>query len=189
MDMFASFNENDEVIQYSEPNITFIVDETSFGKGTLYVAESKLYWKNDTNNQVVSVDYKCMCVFGTCNHPTVHEKPCLQIIVDFTYKPENVPCANGQNSHQNDEDNDFEEHYEVAENEDDEEGEMKSKIKLVPDNSESLTEVYGAFTRVQPLHNVDMDSEDENGDFYYDENDEFEDYDEDDGSEQNILLN
>lgn len=197
MDMLASFNENDEVIQYSEPNIIFIVDETSFGKGTLYVAESKLYWKNGTNNQVVSVDYKSMCVFGTCNHPTVHEKPCLQIIVDFTYKPsDNVPCTNGQNSHQNGEDHnaedDSEENDGVAENEneDEDEGQMNSKIKLVPDNSECLTEVYEAFTRVQPLHNVvDMDSEDENEDFYYNENDEFEDYDEDDGSEQNILLN
>lgn len=190
MDVLASFNENDEVIQYSEPNITFIVDEASFGKGTLYVAESQLYWKNDANNQVVSVDYKSMCVFGTCNHPTVHEKPCLQIIVDFTYKPlDNVPCVNGQNG-QN-ENSDSEESGEIAENEDEEEGEMKTKIKIVPDNAECLTEVYGAFTRVQPLHNVgDMDSEEENNDdFYYNEDDEFEDFDEDDGSEQNMLLN
>jgi len=183
MNTLASYNEEDEVIQYREPNVLFVVDETSFGKGVLYVAESKLYWKNDDNSQIVSVDYKSMSVFGTCNHPTVHEKPCMQIIVDFTYKPaESTVCANGHslNGDNHEEDSDS------AEN-DDEEEEMKSKIKLVPDNPESLTEIYGAFTRVQPLHNSgDMDS-DEDGDYFYNENDEFEDYEEDDNDQ--MLMN
>lgn len=181
MDTLASFNEEDEVVQRSEPNVAFIVDETLFGNGTLYVAESKLFWKNNVNNQVVSVDYTSMCVFGTCNHPTVHEKPCMQIIVDFTYKTaEIIPNANGTSLNGNDhEEDDTEDSDQVNENDDDDEGEMKSKIKLVPDNPECLTEIYDAFTRVQPLHNSgDMDSE-EDGDFYYNENDEFEDYDED----------
>lgn len=189
MDTLTSFNEENEVIQYCEPNVAFIVDEISFGQGTLYVAESKLYWKNYTNNQVVSVDYKSMCVFGTCNHPTIHEKPCLQIIVDFTYKPTDIINVNGQSSNGNNHegDSDSEDNDEVDEN-DDEEEEMKSKIKIVPDSSESLTEIYGAFTRVQPLHNTgDLDSSDEDGDIDYNENDEFEDYDED-GSEQ-IMMN
>lgn len=189
MDVLASFNEEDESIQHCEPNITLIVDESTFGKGTLYVAESKLYWKNNATNQVVSIDYKSMCVFGTCNHPVVHEKPCLQIIVDFAYKPsDSIQPVNGQNlngeNHINEDNNDSEEDNEVNENEDEEEeeGEMKSKIKLVPDSPECLNEIYGAFTRVQPLHNTnDVDSEEEeDDDFYYDENDEFEDYDEDD---------
>jgi len=194
MDILASFNEEDESIQHCESNITFIVDEVTFGKGTLYVAESKLYWKNNATNQVVSIDYKSMCVFGTCNHPVVHEKPCLQIIVDFTYKPtDSSQLENGQNlngnNHTNEDDNDSEENYEVEENEDEEEGEMKSKIKLVPDSPECLNEIYGAFTRVQPLHNSnDADSEEEDDeDLIYNENDEFEDYDEDDAEE--ILRN
>jgi len=180
MDILASFNEENESIQLREHNITFIVDEVTFGKGTLYVAESKLYWKNDATNQIVSIDYKSMCVFGTCNHPVVHEKPCLQIIVDFAYKPvDSIQPENGQNlngdNHINEDDNDYEE-----ENEDEEEGEMKSKIKLVPDTPECLNEIYLAFTRVQPLHNTnDPDSEEEDA-FYYSENDEFEDYDEED---------
>lgn len=189
MDTLAVFNEEDEVVQLSENNIAFIVDEATFGKGTLYVAESKLYWKNDTNNQVFSVDYKSMCVFGTCNHPTVHEKPCMQIIVDFTFKPpdgmisENGHTQNGDvHENQDEEENDSDDN-----DDDDEEEEMKSKIKLVPDNPECLTEMYAAFTRVQPLHNNtnDLDSDEEengefeNDDFEYNENDEFEDYDED----------
>lgn len=185
MDMLASFNEEDESIQHCESNITFIVDEATFGKGTLYVAESKLYWKNDATNQVLSIDYKSMSVFGTCNHPVVHEKPCLQIIVDFTYKPsDNIQQENGQNlngdNHINEDDIDSEENDEV---DDEDEGEMKSKIKLVPDIPECLTEIYGAFTRVQPLHNSNDDAdsdEEEDDEFYYNENDEFEDYDEDD---------
>lgn len=183
MDTQANFNEENESIQHCESNVVFIVDEVSFGKGTLYVAESKLFWKNDIVDQVVSIDYKSMCVFGTCNHPTVHEKPCLQIIVDFTYKPSDSTLnVNGesQNGHNYEEDNDFEEN--------EEDGEMKSKIKLVPDNSECLTEIYEAFTRVQPLHNSDhMDSDEEDGGIYYNENDEYEDYDED-GTDQ-ILMN
>lgn len=196
MDILSSFNEEEETIQFCESNIAFIVDNSSFGKGTLYVAESKLFWKNDTNNQIVSVDYKSMCVFGTCTDLTVHEKPCMEIIVDFTYKPsggninENGHNLNGENNDplSNEEDNNSEESFgEVDENED-EEDEMKSKIKLVPDNPECLSEIYGAFTRVQPLHNsVDRDSDEENDDFYYDENDEFEDYDEDDNEQ--ILMN
>lgn len=192
MDLLASFVEEDEVIQHCEPNIAFIVDEKLFGKGTLYVAESKLYWKND-NNQMVSVDYKSMCIFGTCNHPTVHEKPCMQIIVDFTYKPSNSmlhPNGRDQNGDNHDDpiSNDDDDSSVENDVDEDDEGEMKSKIKLVPDNSESLTEMYAAFTRVQPLHNTDdMDSDEENNDFYYDENDEFEDYEEDD--DHQILLN
>ncbi|KAL4091809.1 hypothetical protein QTP88_026438 [Uroleucon formosanum] len=184
MDILASFNEEDESIQLCEHNITFIVDDATFGKGTLYVAESKLYWKNDATNQIVSIDYQSMCVFGTCNHPVVHEKPCLQIIVDFVYKPsDSIQPENGQNlngdTHINEDDNDSEEDNEVDEYE--VEGEMKSKIKLVPDTPECLNEIYLAFTRVQPLHNTnDPDSEEEEGAFYYNENDEFEDYDEDD---------
>ncbi|XP_008183695.1 methylosome subunit pICln isoform X2 [Acyrthosiphon pisum] len=183
MDTLASFNEEDESIQHCEPNVTFIVDEATFGKGTLYVAESKLYWKNDATNQIISIDYKSMCVFGTCNHPVVHEKPCLQIIVDFSYKPsDSIQPENGQNlngdNHINEDDNDSEDDNEVDENEDEEEGEMKSKIKLVPDTPEYLNEIYLAFTRVQLLHNTnDSDTEEEDGD-YYNENDEFEDYDE-----------
>lgn len=174
METVANFNEEDEIIQHSESNVTFIVDEATFGKGTLYVAESKLYWKNDANNQIVSVEYKSMCVFGTCNHPTVHEKPCMQIIVDFTYKPSDTTQIQNGNSHENycvnEDDN-------SVENEEEEE-ELKSKIKLVPDNPECLNEIYRAFTHVQPLHNSHgSDSEDD--DFYYNENDEFEDYDED----------
>jgi len=194
MDTLASFNEEDESIQLCEPNITFIVDEATFGKGTLYVAESKLYWKNEETNQIVSIDYKSMCVFGTCNHPVVHEKPCLQIIVDFAYKPtDSIQLENGQHlngdNHSNEDDNDSVESNGVDENEDEEEGEMKSKIKLVPDTPECLNEIYGAFTRVQPLHNTnDPDSEEgEDDDIYYDENDEFEDYDEDDAEQ--ILRN
>jgi len=185
MDLLASFVEENEVIQHCEPNIAFIVDEKLFGKGTLYVAESKLYWKND-NNQMVSVDYKSMCVFGTCNHPTVHEKPCMQIIVDFTYKPSNnMLHSNGHDqngdNHEDPIDNDDDDNSVENDVDEDDEGEMKSKIKLVPDNSECLTEMYAAFTRVQPLHNSgDMDSDEENNDFYYDENDEFEDDDDDD---------
>ncbi|XP_025194810.1 methylosome subunit pICln-like [Melanaphis sacchari] len=177
MDTLASFNEEDETIQRYESNVAFIVDEITFGKGTLYVAESKLYWKNDATNQVVSIDYKSMSVFGTCNHPVVHEKPCLQIIVDFTYKPsDNINPVNGQilnGENHNNEDND-----DSGEDDDDEEEEeMKSKIKLVPDNPECLNEIYEAFTRVQSLHNSnDADSEEED-EFY--ENEEFEDYDED----------
>ncbi|KAL5235399.1 hypothetical protein ACI65C_002809 [Semiaphis heraclei] len=190
MDTLASFNEEDESIQHCEPNITFIVDEATFGKGTLYVAESKLYWKNDATNQIVSIDYSSMCVFGTSNHPVVHEKPCLQIIVDFAYKPtdciqpENGLNLNGENHNDSDESNG------VDENEDEEEGEMKSKIKLVPDTPECLNEIYGAFTRVQPLHTINPNSEEEEEDyedFYYNENDEFEDYDEDDAEQ--ILRN
>ncbi|XP_026804795.1 methylosome subunit pICln-like [Rhopalosiphum maidis] len=189
MDTLASFNEEDESIQRCESNITLIVDEVTFGKGTLYVAESKLYWKNGATNQVVSIDYKSMCVFGTCNHPVVHEKPCLQIIVDFAYKPsdsiqpENGQILNGDN-HSNEDDNSEED------NEDEEEEEMKSKIKLVPDSPECLNEIYEAFTRVQPLHNsndADSEEEAEEEDFYYNENDEFEDYDEDDAEQ--ILRN
>lgn len=174
MDTAANFNEEDEIIQHTESNIAFIVDEVTFGKGTLYVAESKLYWKNDANNQTVSVDYKSMCVFGTCNHPTVHQKPCMQIIVDFTYKPSDSVLFQNGNSHEN---NSVNEEENSVENEEEEEEEMKSKIKLVPDNPECLTEIYEAFTRVQALHNSDdSDSDDE---FYYNENDEFEDNDED----------
>lgn len=188
MDVLANFNEENEVVQHCEPNIAFIVDEASFGKGTLYAAESKLFWKNNANNQVVSVDYKSMCVFGTCNHPTVHEKPCMQIIVDFTYKPsDNLPRENGssQNGSNHVEQLDDEEDNDSEEDEDEV---MKSKIKLVPDNPECLTLMYEAFTRIQPLHNTeDMDSDEEEGEFNYNENDEFEDYDED-GSEQ-ILMN
>lgn len=197
MDILSNFNEEEETVQLSESNIDFIVDNSSFGKGTLYVAESKLYWKNDNNNQIVSVDYKSMCVFGTCIDLTVHEKPCLEIIVDFTFKPsdgsinENGQNQNGVNNgyHSiNEEENNSEESDEEVNENEDEEGEMKSKIKLVPDNSECLAAIYEAFTRVQPLHNSDdRDSDEENDDFYYDENDEFEDYDEDDN--QQILMN
>lgn len=190
MDTLASLNEESEVIQICEPNITFIVDDAVFGKGSLYVAESKLFWKNDLNNQVVSVEYESMCVFGTCNHPTVHEKPCMLIIVDFTYKPENIQCENGlrqngvnhEDNHDNEEANDSEDDGDDG----DEEDEMKSKIKLVPDNPDCLTEIYGAFTRNQSRHSRnDMSSEDE-GDALYNENDEFED-DDGDGDEQMLM--
>ncbi|VVC28154.1 Hypothetical protein CINCED_3A019185 [Cinara cedri] len=182
MDMVDSFNEEDEVIQHRESSVVFIIDETSFGNGTLYVAESKLYWKNDSINQVVSIDYKSMCIFGTCNHPTVHEKPCMQIMVDFVYKPNGSILQNGnlqENHSVNDED------IETEGNEDEEEDEeIKSKIKLVPENPECLNEIYGAFTRVQPLHNInESDSDEEDSEFHYNEHDEFEDYDED-GSDQ-----
>lgn len=190
MDVLATFVEEDEVIQVREPNISFIVDEATFGKGSLYVAESKLFWKNDRTNQVISVEYESMCVFGTCNHPTVHEKPCMLIIVDFTYKPtDNIHCENGlRQNGVNDEDNIAnEDNNEDDENEDDED-EMKSKIKLVPDNPECLTEIYGAFTRNQTRHsNNEMSSEDDGNEFYDNENDEFEDNDEDGG--EPMLMN
>lgn len=189
MNTLASYNEEDEVVQYCEPNVLFVVDEKSFGKGVLYVAESKLFWKNNDKDQIVSVDYKSMAAFGTCNHPTVHEKPCMQIIVDFTYKPvESTVGANehSQNGDNHEDDSDSANNDGVDEN-DDEEEEMKSNIKLVPDNPESLTEIYGAFTRVQPLHNSGDDMDSDEDDDIYSENDEFEDYDEDNNDE--ILMN
>jgi len=134
-----------------------------------------------------------MCVFGTCNHPTVHEKPCMQIIVDFTYKPsDGVLSLNGHDqngdNHEDRISNEGDDDSVENDADEDEEGEMKSKIKLVPDNSECLTEMYAAFTRVQSLHNTgDTDSDEENNEFYYNENDEYEDYDEDGGDQ--ILLN
>ncbi|XP_050532551.1 methylosome subunit pICln-like [Daktulosphaira vitifoliae] len=200
MDINASFNEEDEVIQHCEPDTYFIVDEISFGKGILYVADSKLYWKNNRDNQIVSIDYKSMCVFGTCNHPTVHEKPCLQIITDFTYKPENSNTNGyfrqngGSNTEENADDSNSSDEAlnEIVEdddtyNNDDEEELMKSKIKLVPDNAECLTAVYNAITHVQPLHSTnEVNSDEEGEDYYYNEDDEFEDY-EDDNNEQNLM--
>lgn len=171
MDMLNSFNEKDEEIEHCETSVVFIIDDITFGKGTLYVAESKLYWKNDAIDQVVSINYKSMCIFGTCNHPTVHEKPCLQILVDFSYKPSGNTLLNGnlqENHSVNGEKSDSEN--------DDEEEEIKSKIKLVPDNPECLNEIYAAFTRVQPLHNSNDSDSDEDGEFSYDE---FDDHDED----------
>lgn len=178
MDVLDSFNEEDEVIQHCESSVEFIIDDITFGKGSLFVAESKLYWKNDAIDQVVSINYKSMCIFGTCNHPTVHEKPCMQILVDFSYKSSGNTLSNGslqENHSVNGEDTDS------KDDDDDEDEEIKSKIKLVPENPECLNELYEAFTRVQPLHNSnDSDSDEENGEFSYDE---FEDHDED-GIEQ-----
>lgn len=176
MDILNSFNEEDEVIQHVESNLVFIVDKTTFGKGTLYLAENKLYWKNDSINQVVSVDYNTICIFGTCNHPTIHDKPCLQIILDFTYKPSGNTLLNG-NFHENhsvdEEDSDSQENEE-------EEEEMKSNIKLVPENPERLNEIYSAFKCVQILINGnDLESDNEDCDYYCDEDDEFEDFEDD----------
>jgi len=131
MDTHASFNENVESIECCKSNITLIVDKITFGKGTLYIAESKLYWENNAISQVISINYGTMCKYYVSHHPKVHERPCLEIIVDFNYTHEDKK---------------------VDQNEDEEEEELRSIIKLVPDNPKCLNEIFEAIACVQPLH-------------------------------------
>ncbi|KAF0751736.1 MATH and LRR domain-containing protein PFE0570w-like isoform X2, partial [Aphis craccivora] len=129
MNTHASFNESDESIECCKSNIKLIVDMITFGKGTLYVTESKLYWKNNANSQVISINYDIMCKYNVSHYPGRHKKSCLKMIVDYNYKPDEFNL-----------------------NEDEEEEKFKSIIKLVPDNPECLDAIFEAIARIQPLH-------------------------------------
>ncbi|XP_050063625.1 uncharacterized protein LOC114128992 [Aphis gossypii] len=149
MDTHANFNENEESIECCKSNIKLIVDMITFGKGTLYVTESKLYWKNNANSQVISINYDIMCKYNVSRHPEVRKKkPYLQMIVDFNYIPD-----------------------EIDQQEDEEDEKFKSIIKLVPDNPECLNEIFEAIASIQPLHFSDNVDDEES------ESDEHEDSD------------
>jgi len=134
MDTDTNFNENDEVIEYCKSNITLIVADITFGKGTLYVADSKLYWKNC--NQVISMNYNAMKDFDVCNHPEIHEKPCMVIYFDLNY---NTPDVD-----------------KVDQNEDEEEEKILTSILLVPDRPRCLNEIYEIIIEVQSLEFRDI---------------------------------
>ncbi|XP_050063706.1 uncharacterized protein LOC114121953 [Aphis gossypii] len=140
MDTHAIFNENDEVIECRRCSITLLVAGITFGKGTLYVADSKLYWKN--RNQVISMNYNAMRDFDVYNHPAIHKKPCMAIYLDLKYNTPDVDKVN--------------------QNEEEREEKKFLPIFLVPDRRRCLNEIYEIIIKVQSLKFRDIvDNEDE----------------------------
>jgi len=132
MDTNANFSENDELIDCYKSNITLIVEDITFGKGTLYIADSNLYWMND--NQVINMNYETMSDFIICNHSEIQEKPCLLISIDLNYSTPDV---------------------DVVDRNENEEEENISTVLLVPDNPECRDENYKMITGIQPTEIVE----------------------------------
>lgn len=156
MVVLTSFPPPTEGIHHTQPNTTVHVESKDLGKGTLYIAESRVSWVGE-HGQGFSIEYPAIALHGVTRDVNAFPDECLYLMITAQI---------------NESDDGLEE-----ESEDEEE--KMSEICFVPDNRGELNAMFKAMTECQALHPDPDDSvsEDEEGCF---------DDAEDDGAEYDV---
>jgi len=173
-----------EGVIHQQPNTQLFVNQRVVGSGSLYIAESRLYWSKDGESRGLSLDYPHICIHAVSRDTTAFPHPCLYLMLD--YKLEDAIVGLGaDNGHD-------------VNNEDDEDEDQTAMTELhfVPGDLglNVLETMYKALNHCQLKHpdpedevNEDDLYEEEEGEYEVDEDAEYEPYEENmEGELENI---
>ncbi|CAN7996520.1 unnamed protein product [Ixodes hexagonus] len=165
MVILTSFPPPEQGIRHREEATAAYIQSRELGKGTLYIAESRVSWVGESSAGF-SLEYPSVALHAVSRDLSSFPQECLYLMIDGNLdEAEPTTNENGGDT-----------------NEDDEPA--ASEIRFVPENKSSLDAMYKAMSECQALHPDPTDSiseEEEEGCF--DDADEEED---DEGAEYDV---
>ncbi|XP_013775248.1 methylosome subunit pICln-like [Limulus polyphemus] len=158
MVVITSFPPPTEGIRHREPNTIAHIKSRDLGKGTLYIAESRLSWVGE-NGQGFSLEYPSICLHAVSRDLNAFPCECLYLMIDAELE------SNGEEQN--------------GESQEDEESKT-SEVRFVPENTGVLDAMFKAMMDCQALHPDPDDS------YSDDEVGCFEDAEDDSGAEYDV---
>ncbi|XP_005191303.2 methylosome subunit pICln [Musca domestica] len=171
-----------EGVVFTSDNVTLRIEQnTTVGKGNVYISHSSLMWKPANEPDGISISWKRIGVHGTASAPS----KCICFVLDrhiswpgktdggvTNGNGQAIKCeTNGDGNGNNDdaENDDEEEEEEVFE---DAEEDQLTECWLIPDDVNIVDTMYQAMTECQALHPDSDDSISGDSDMEYDEEDD-----------------
>ncbi|KAI6173957.1 E3 ubiquitin-protein ligase listerin [Aphelenchoides besseyi] len=138
-----------EKVCLEQPRVHVKWENQDFGFGTLYITERNLVWISDENESGFTLTYPSIGVYGISSTDHENPEPGMVMVVDLNKTGiQLAPRANGQSATHN-----------IEEDEDlDEDGSRSAKVRLTPEDSNSLNLITGL---MQQCHLLNPDEEDE----------------------------
>ncbi|EEC03184.1 methylosome subunit pICln [Ixodes scapularis] len=170
MVILTSFPPPEQGIRHREEATAAYIQRRELGKGTLYIAESRVSWVGE-NSAGFSLEYPSVALHAVSRDLSSFPQECLYLMIDGNLD-EAEPTTNENGSDANDDDDEP----------------AASEIRFVPENKSSLDAMYKAMSECQALHPdpTDSISEEEEGEEEegcFDDADEEED---DEGAEYDV---
>lgn len=150
MVVLTSFPPPTEGIRHQQPNTSVHVSSKDLGKGTLFIAESRVSWVSE-ESQGFSLEYPSIALHAISRDLNTYPQPCLYLMIDCKI--------------------DEDEGSEISEDSDDDETTAITEIRFIPDDNDALDSMFRAMSECQILHPDANDS--------LSEEDNFEDAEED----------
>lgn len=132
MVILTPFSEPTEGVRHSQPETTAFFNNSDLGKGTLYIAESKVSWICSSGNGF-SLEYPQISLHAISRDLTNYPHECLFLMLDI---PEN----------EYDQDNDNSEEQKINE------------LRFIPEDKGMLDAMFQAMSACQTLHPDPNDS-------------------------------
>ncbi|XP_077516507.1 chloride nucleotide-sensitive channel icln [Amblyomma americanum] len=156
MVILTSFPPPDEGIRHREEATAAFIQTRGLGKGTLYIAESRVSWVGQ-DSAGFSLEYPSVALHALSRDLRAFPEECLYLMIDGDLGEEE-PNENGEDDEQ-----------------------PASEIRFVPEDKTHLEAMYRAMTECQALHPDPAQAGDSDDDGCYDDADE-----EDEGGEYDV---
>lgn len=127
-----------EGIKHQEANISAVVQQKELGKGTLYIAESRVVWVGE-GGEGLSLEYSNISVHAVSRDLSRFPRECLFLMTCRGENEENA--ADNSSSSSSDEDED----------------DLSTEIRFIPENNSTLDTMFKALSECQVLHSVEDD--------------------------------
>lgn len=124
-------------IKHQESNTCAVVQRNELGKGTLYIAESRVVWVGE-GGRGLSLEYPNISVHAVSRDLSRFPQECLFLMI---CKPEDEENVRGNSSS----------------SEEDEDDDATTEIRFIPDNVSTLDTMFKALSECQALHSVEED--------------------------------
>lgn len=151
MVVLSNFPPPTEGIKHQQPFTVAIVNNREVGKGTLFIAESRLAWVNSSTGQGFSVEYPNISMHAISRDLQAYEQECLYLMLDV--KLEEVVSDD-------------------TANDDDSDGSNMTEMRFVPDDKGMLDAMFHALNECQVLHPDPNDSFSDEEEIYEDADEE-----------------
>lgn len=128
MVILTSFPPPEEGIRHREDATTAFIQSRGLGKGTLYIAESRVSWVGQDSSGF-SLEYPSVALHALSRDLQAFPEECLYLMIDGDLGEEQEPNENGEDEER-----------------------PASEIRFVPEDKSHLEAMYRAMTECQALH-------------------------------------
>ncbi|KAJ9583260.1 hypothetical protein L9F63_022393, partial [Diploptera punctata] len=130
MVVFSNFPPPTEGIKHAQPLTAVTINNQEIGKGTLFIAESRLSWVNDISGQGFSLEYEHIALHAVSRDLQAYPAECLYILVDRAVDRDN----------------------EEGDGDDPDSQTEETEMRFTPDDKGMLDAMYHAMCECQSLH-------------------------------------
>lgn len=132
MVVLTSFPPPTQGIKHQQPNTSVHVSSKNLGKGTLFIAETRVSWVSDAS-QGFSLEYPSIALHAISRDLNTYPQPCLYLMIDSKIDDEGSGMS-GESD------------------EDDDETTAITEIRFIPDDNSALDSMFRAMSECQILH-------------------------------------